>query len=110
MEIIERKAVPIYESTCPECKSVLQYKRSEVSFTGYITCPVCGVGVWANTIKPAKYCDKTHEEEQEELENNITLLSLIRGGYNIFDDEEQPYYHALSAAISALNKEWVNDD
>lgn len=42
--------------------------------------------------------------KQEELENNITLLSLIRSGYNIFDDEEQPYYHALSAAISELNK------
>lgn len=105
MEIIERKAVPIYESICPECKSVLQYKRSEVSFTGHITCPVCGVGVWANTIKPAKYLDKTPKEEREELENNIALLSSIRSGFNIFDDEERPFYHALSAAISALNKE-----
>lgn len=105
MEIIDRKPIPIYETICPECKSILQYKRSEVSVTGYITCPVCGVDVWANTIKPAKYNDKTSEEEREELDDNIALLSLIRGGFNIFDDEERPFYHALSAAISALNKE-----
>ena len=49
MEIVEKKPVPIYESTCPECKSVFRYKKTEVSWL-HITCPVCGVSMWAETI------------------------------------------------------------
>lgn len=52
MTIVEKKSVPIYEKKCFECQSVIRYKRSEVSFTGYITCPVCGVSLWATTINP----------------------------------------------------------
>lgn len=54
MTIIERKPIPIYEVECPECKSKIQYKKSEV-FTFHITCPVCGISVWANTIMPVKF-------------------------------------------------------
>jgi len=53
MEVIERRPVPIYEVTCHECKSRIQYKASEVSLC-HITCPVCGVSLWANTIKPVR--------------------------------------------------------
>ena len=49
MKIVEKKPVPIYESTCPECKSVFRYKKVEVSWL-HITCPVCGVSMWADTI------------------------------------------------------------
>lgn len=49
MKIVEKKPVPIYESTCPECKSVFRYEKSEVSWS-YITCPVCRVSMWAETI------------------------------------------------------------
>ena len=54
MIIAERKPVPIYEVTCCECKSKIQYKKCEVSFS-YITCPVCGVAIWAGTIQPVRY-------------------------------------------------------
>ena len=53
MEVIERNPVPIYEVTCMECKSKIQYKASEVYYC-HITCPVCGVSLWANTISPVR--------------------------------------------------------
>ena len=56
MVVTERKPVPIYEVTCCECKSKIQYKKSEVStYTCYIQCPVCGVSLWEDTIKPVRY-------------------------------------------------------
>lgn len=55
MIIMEKNSVPIYEITCRECKSKIQYRKSEVSFTSYITCPVCGISNWANTILPVRY-------------------------------------------------------
>ena len=57
MIVTEKKPVPIYEVECTECKSKIQYRKSEVSFTSYITCPVCGVSVWADTIRPVRYED-----------------------------------------------------
>lgn len=53
MEVIKRKPVPVYEVTCHECGSRIQYKASEVSLC-HITCPVCGVSLWANTISPVR--------------------------------------------------------
>ncbi len=38
-----------------ECHSKIQYKKAEVSFCSYITCPVCGVSSRANTILPVRY-------------------------------------------------------
>ena len=57
MNVIKANPIPIYEETCSECKSVIEYIASEVSFTGYITCPVCGMNVWANRIMPKRYAD-----------------------------------------------------
>lgn len=47
MEVIERNPVPIYEVVCFECKSKIRYKACEISLC-HITCPVCGVLLWAN--------------------------------------------------------------
>lgn len=58
MTVVERKPIPIYEVDCPECKSKIQYMKSEV-YTMHITCPVCGVSVWADTIWPVKYKEET---------------------------------------------------
>ena len=55
MNVIEKKPIPIYQVECQECHSKIQYKKSEVSFCSYITCPVCGMSVWADTIRPVKY-------------------------------------------------------
>ena len=55
MIVIEKKPVPIYESTCCECKSKIQYKRSEVFTCHSIQCPVCGVSFWADMIQPVRY-------------------------------------------------------
>ena len=52
MEIIERKPVPLYEATCQECGSVIRYRAAERYWTGSITCPVCGMTVWAPTVCP----------------------------------------------------------
>ena len=53
MIVVERKPVPIYEVTCYECKSKIQYKASEVDWC-HITCPVCGISLWASTIAPVR--------------------------------------------------------
>ena len=63
MEIIERNPVPIYEFVCDECKSRIQYKRSEVTFTDHVTCPVCGMTKWAETDNPIGW-EYPKEEEQ----------------------------------------------
>ena len=47
MTIVEKNPVPIYESICPECGSVFRYVKKEVS-NMHITCPVCGVAMWAS--------------------------------------------------------------
>ena len=53
MTVIDKKPVPIYEAECPECKSKIEYKKSEV-YLCQITCPVCGVSLWAYTIRPVR--------------------------------------------------------
>ena len=55
MIVVEKKPVPIYEAECHECHSKIQYKKSEVSFCSYIACPVCGVSVFSDTIRPVRY-------------------------------------------------------
>lgn len=47
MMIIKKNTVPLYESTCPECKSVFRYTKAETSML-HIECPVCGYYMWAN--------------------------------------------------------------
>ena len=54
MTVAEKAPVPIYEVTCCECKSKIQYKKSEV-FTSHIQCPVCGILLWADTTQPVRY-------------------------------------------------------
>lgn len=56
MTVVERNPVPIYEVTCHECKSKIQYKASEVYYC-HIQCPVCGMSLWASTIAPVKMED-----------------------------------------------------
>lgn len=57
MTVIEKRPVPIYETRCPECRSVLHYRKSEVSLS-HIKCPVCGMVIWADTTKPCEWqCD-----------------------------------------------------
>lgn len=53
MTVVEKKPVPIYESVCSECKSRFRYKLVEVSM-GHITCPVCGVSMWASVSPVAE--------------------------------------------------------
>jgi len=50
MKIIKKRPIPFYEVTCPECKSIIGYKASEVSWH-HITCPVCKVLIWVNPIQ-----------------------------------------------------------
>ena len=54
MVVTEKKPVPIYEVTCCECESKIQYKKSEV-FNCHIRCPVCGVVFRAYTNLPVRY-------------------------------------------------------
>ena len=56
MTVIERKPVPIYAVVCPECGSKIEYKKSEVH-TCHINCPICGVSIWADTIRPVRMED-----------------------------------------------------
>lgn len=63
MTVVDRKPIPIYETTCCECKSKIQYKAAEVCFS-YINCPVCGFSNWASTICPVKYEDGDNEQSE----------------------------------------------
>lgn len=54
MIVVDKKPVPIYEAECGECHSKIQYRAAEVSLGSYITCPVCGKTVWAQTMHPAR--------------------------------------------------------
>ena len=67
MTVVERKPVPIYETKCQECKSVIEYKASEVSYTGYIGCPVCGMSVWASRIHPIRMEESSEESTDENI-------------------------------------------
>lgn len=53
MTVVRQYPVPVYETECPECKSILRYRKSEVS-TSMISCPVCGISMWAS-ISPVEY-------------------------------------------------------
>lgn len=62
MEIVEKKPMPIYEAKCFECGSKIRYRASDVSLC-HITCPVCGISLWASTITPVEYrYDKEDEK------------------------------------------------
>lgn len=54
MKIIEKKPIPLYETECYECKSRLRYKAVDVSWC-HVTCPVCGVSLWASTVSPVAF-------------------------------------------------------
>ena len=54
MEVVDKKPVPIYEVECYECKSKIQYKACEVHGS-HITCPVCGISLWADRAFPVRY-------------------------------------------------------
>lgn len=60
MRVVERKPVPIYQVTCFECKSKIEYKASEVSLC-HIICPVCGTALWASTLAPVRMEDEEDE-------------------------------------------------
>ena len=63
MNVVVKKPVPIYEVTCCECASVIQYRAAEVC-CHHITCPVCGMTLWANIICPVKM-DEVDNENPE---------------------------------------------
>ena len=63
MKIIERRPIPIYEVVCDECKSRIVYKKSEVH-NSHITCPVCGVSMWADTTMPVRMEDADNDYEE----------------------------------------------
>lgn len=53
MNVTKRMPVPIYSVTCPECQSEIEYTAAEVQLCN-ITCPVCGIRIWASTIHPVR--------------------------------------------------------
>ena len=62
MEVVDRKPVPVYEVVCPECQSTIRYKACEVSFS-HITCPVCGIPIWASTVCGVSFIVQKEENE-----------------------------------------------
>lgn len=47
MTIAKRK-LPIYEVECTKCKSKIQFRKANISFSTYIICPACGKTIWAD--------------------------------------------------------------
>ena len=69
MNVVKRKPVPIYEVTCFECKSKIEYKASEVSWC-HITCPVCGTALWATTVAPVRMEGEEIEQRCKNCEHS----------------------------------------
>lgn len=66
MTVVKREPVPIYSEECPECKSVIEYKASEVAWC-HIKCPVCGTLMGAIAIHPVRYeCTEPKDEKKED--------------------------------------------
>lgn len=66
MTVVKREPVPIYSDECPECKSVIEYKASEIAWY-YIKCPVCGTLIGAVAIHPVRYeCTEPKDEKKED--------------------------------------------
>lgn len=63
MEIVERKPVPIYEVICHECGSRIRYTAAEISLC-HINCPVCGVELWANPMRPVEYKQEVQDDQR----------------------------------------------
>lgn len=64
MTVVKREPVPIYSEKCPECKSVIEYKASEVSLC-HVKCPVCGTLIEAVAIWPVRYeCTDPKDEKK----------------------------------------------
>lgn len=48
MTIIKKGTKPfLYYRICPECESIIEFQRKEVSFVGKIDCPLCGMSIHA---------------------------------------------------------------
>lgn len=91
MEIITAQPIPIYESKCPECKSIIRYKACEVAFC-HITCPVCGISLWATTISPVTYKSPDVKEQPQKTPLRCKTCSffvskdLMTGECSIYGD------------------------
>ena len=64
IEVIDEKPIPIYEATCPECGSTLEYTAASVAYS-HITCPVCGCSMWAMTLRPKRYQARIAERSED---------------------------------------------
>ena len=65
MTVVKREPVPIYSEICPEFKSVIEYKASEVAWC-HIKCPVCGTLMGAVAINPVRYEFTEPKDEKKE--------------------------------------------
>ena len=65
IEVIDEKPIPIYEVTCPECGSTLEYTAASVAYS-HITCPVCGCSMlWAMPLRPKRYQARIAERSED---------------------------------------------
>lgn len=64
MKVIDEKSIPIYMVECHECHSKIEYTAAEVAWY-HITCPVCKVSLWANTICPVRMEKRTLRKSTE---------------------------------------------
>ena len=65
INVIDEKPIPIYEVTCPECGSTLEYTAASVVYS-HITCPVCRCSMWAMTLLPKRYQARIEEGSEDE--------------------------------------------
>ena len=65
MIVVEANPIPVYEVVCPECKSKIEYMKSEVC-NCHLVCPVCGMSIWAYAINPVRMAEKIDERWKTE--------------------------------------------
>jgi len=62
MEVVDRKPIPVYEVTCCECGSTIEYTRAE-TINCHIYCPICNTFLWAVPTVPKRYKDSNETED-----------------------------------------------
>lgn len=62
MEVVDKKPIPVYEVTCCECGSTIEYTRAE-TINCHIYCPICKTFLWAVPTVPKRYKDSNETED-----------------------------------------------
>lgn len=75
MEVVDKKPIPVYEVTCWECGTTIEYTRAE-TINCHISCPICKTFLWAVPTVPKRYKDSNEIEDV----STVYAVEVVRCG------------------------------